>query len=472
MNEISVRMSSDVNSLVLVDFDYTLFGCNSTELFIASSKPSALIAVIDFLIRRCIPWHLFGVEKSFRLRDYVCVLAIALLTPWNLLIWRYRAPRLFQRYQSLAVAEAVEMVDSERLTIISFGMRLVIGALVSGSRFANVRIIATPLWSGLARFHRGKRDLAIEVLGWETARAATLLTDSDDDADLLAYCRNGILIAPQGEGYLAREHLFLPCRYMATVKFTRSFVLDQLLLVDAALYVISTSHDFRSFLARLVICPFFVLSQTCVYEMGYFENDMYAAKHEAAPVLGSRVARYRNYPIRFAGWLWSAILAAAGFATSLMLGEIAKGDILGMCIKWATVLIGIRLLFFIYNRLRTTERTVAYPFLQLLKYGAILAIFPATIIGLLLVLAQIVMMWMNYILYRLGGATKDFQKEQVRTLLFVFSVLLFYAGTRATIFAARGAPTVEIFCLGTALAWCLFRIAKAKIMKQVKAKVT
>ena len=40
---------------VLVDFDHTLFGGNSTELFIAHSRPRFLVACADVLIRRCAP---------------------------------------------------------------------------------------------------------------------------------------------------------------------------------------------------------------------------------------------------------------------------------------------------------------------------------------------------------------------------------------------------------------------------------
>ena len=64
-----------------------------------------------------------------------------------------------------------------------------------------------------------------------------------------------------------------------------SYVFDQVLFVECLLAIIATVTSFSSLLSKLVCMPFFTLSLMCIYEIGYFENDMVAAAHEAAPTL-------------------------------------------------------------------------------------------------------------------------------------------------------------------------------------------
>ena len=272
-----------------VDFDHTLFAANSTELFIATSRPSLLVAIIEFAVRRCIPWRLTRLSGYSRLRDFICCMAIIILCPWSLLMWRRRAPQLFERYQSDEIASRLSSVEVGRVVIVSFGLKAIIKPLLKGSAWQDVALLATPSLPPPQYFGRGKLPLVRGHFNDADIAASMFLTDSLDDRDLLEASGNGVLIEPQGESGRAIEHLYLPFRYTAGAKYAPSYVLDHMLFVECLLAVIATVVSFGDLLSKLVCIPFFMLSLMCVYEIGYYENDMVAAAREDAPTLTKQV---------------------------------------------------------------------------------------------------------------------------------------------------------------------------------------
>jgi hypothetical protein len=464
-------LPDDRNSLVLVDFDYSLLASNSTELFIASCKPSIIASLIHCIIRRCIPWRWTGVTHGYRLGDYLCVLALCILTPWNIWLWKRRAPALFARYRSQHVTDLIGQIPSERTIVVSFGVAPIIRALLAGSRFEGVRVVATPLLSGISRFQHGKKRLAIEAIGDEQARAATLITDSDDDADLLAYCAHGIKIPQQGTTFDARAHLYLPLRYFALAKYGRSFAIDQILLVDAAIYTLATIQSLSDLGRSFVVSLIFLISFNCVYEIGYFENDMHAARKEAKSVLSGQVEAFRHYPVGM-GWLWGVALGGLGAWAARYLFSQPDGTILPLLAVWFAVLLTTRFVFFIYNRLPTQRRMFVYPCLQILKYGAIFAVFSANPFGALLVLSQILLMWVTYLVYRLGGDQRKLERESLRAAIFAIGLVI---GIAARSHAAGAPRSVAMgwdnaLCLLAILTWLVFRIGKSFAMTMIKSR--
>ena len=476
MNQFSVveglpSTLDDGPALLLVDFDHTLLASNSTEMFIASCRPATATSLIDLLLRRCFPWRLTGVKNWYRLRDYACVLALCLLMPWNIWLWKRRAPALFAQHRSDAVARWIGTVAPDRLIIVSFGIAPIIRALLRGSPFADTRIIATPLFSGLRRFRHGKKQLAIDAIGDVRACEAILLTDSDDDADLLAYCDRGIRISQQGPSFDARSRLYLPLRYFALVKYGRSFAIDQILLVDAALYALATIHGVADLGKAYLVSLILLVSFTCIYEIGYFENDMHAALKEAKPVLSDKVAAFQAYPIR-AAWPWGIVLGAAGLIVAALLFGTSFQAMLPIFGAWIAVLIAVRIIFFVYNRMPTQKRMFVYPLLQLLKYGAIIAVFSANAFGALLIASQITTMWVTYLVYRLGGDHKKLAREAFRATIFALGALLLLAGrwrgATATGLASLGIGRADWLCLLAILVWLALRMAKSAAMTRIK----
>ena len=462
--------------LLLVDFDHTLFAANSTEMFISECRPAMVVSVIDFAVRQCIPWKLTGVPKWFRLRDYICVLTILICTPWNVWRWRRRAPGLFAQRRSDVVAEMLEDVDPSGMTIVSFGMRFVIQALLRDGPYADVRVVATPLWAPASWFRSGKAQIVAAELGPDVAAQAVLITDSEDDRDLLDICARGVMIEPQGAPQLARERLYLPFRYSSEVKFTRSFVLDQWLFVDTAIYILASAHGLVGLARMALIAPLMSASYMCIYELGYFENDMVAAGKEARPVLSGKEAAYRAYPIKVQSWIWASLLGAAGLGLAVWFGMLDVAGALGAGLLWAGLLLLSRVVFHVYNRLSTSLRFYAYPLLQVLKYCSMLLIFPPIFPGMLLVFSQVVTMWSNYMIYRLGGQFLKQPKETVRLILFAIGVGVVWlcgplAGARAAVAPSAFLSADAAVAFGAILCWSLLRLAKQAVMRQVKKKI-
>jgi hypothetical protein len=448
---------------VFVDFDYTLFGSNSTELFIASSRPSLLVAIIEFVVRRCIPWRLTGLSGHFRLRDFVCCMAIIVLCPWSLFMWRRRAPQLFQRYRSKEIASRLSEVEVGRIVIVSFGLKAIIKPLLEGSVWQDAPLLATPSLPPPQYFRRGKLPLVRGQFKDAEIAASTFLTDSLDDRDLLEASGNGILIEPQGETCSAIEHLYLPLRYTARAKYGFSYVLDHVLFVECLLAVVATAASFDGLLSKLVCIPLFTLSLMCVYEIGYYENDMVAAAQEDAPTLTKQAKRFRSFPMQPAAWVWAVAAAALGAWLACATGQMQATFLPWAALIWLGSLVLLRAVFYAYNRVRLAGRILIYPVLQIFKYLPLFLLFPATPAGALLAFCQTAMMCLIYLIYRKTGERRVFDKEQFRTGL--FALALCFMATVKTLPSLGGG-----FALALIAAWCVIRLAKAPILLFVRRR--
>lgn len=465
------RRIADPDAPVLVDFDHTLFASNSTELFISRCRPSAVVAVIDLLVRVCVPWRLVPGGRGHRIGDHLCFFLIVLLTPWNLVRWRREAPALFAQHRVDSLTGFLNDVDRSRLTIISFGMAPVIRGLLRGSEYESAALLATPLLPRPSWFAGGKTATAVGAVGEQGVARAVFLSDSLDDADLLEACHLGLLVPRKGRALSSRERLYVPMRYTARVKFSRWYTLDQFLLVDTLLIAIAVTYDVASLLHFLVVVPLLLLSLMAVYEIGYYENDMHAAQFEVDPALDPAVARFRDYPIRFQAWVWSVGLAAAGLAAAVLLGELATDEVLAAGLSWGLLLVVLRVVFYVYNRTPVEVRTFLYPVLQGLKYGAVFLVFVPTVVGVLLVTSQIAAMWATYVVYRLDGRKEALDRDLFRTASFLVT-----AGLLGVAALVHGGLLVEDatrehaneICFFAALLWSLARISKAPLMRRLR----
>lgn len=451
-----------------VDFDHTLLAANSTELFVGQCAPSLLVALVDFVLRVALPWKLTGIPRWFRLRDYAVVWCLLVLMPWNAWLWRRRAAGLFAAHESVEVKERLAALDPARIVIVSFGSLFLLRAMLRGSRYQDCRVIATPALPSWAWFRSGKAGILREAFGAEVVARSTVLTDSEDDRDLLDACAHGHLIAPQGATNLACHRLYMPLRYSARVKYARSYVIDQWLLVDSCLYILGIAQTVGDLLRLAVIAPLISLSFMCVYEIGYFENDMKAALKESKPTLSGQEAAYRHFPMGWQSWAWALGLAWAALALADRWGQAHASLALG---RWAILLLACRLIFAAYNRVGPRLRMYFYPVLQIMKYGSIITLFPASQLGLVLVMCQILTMWVNYIIYRLGGNTKGFPKETFRLLAFGLVMLLLVSAATGGAAVILPAQALGQAVSGAAiLGWLVVRIAKSAALARLKAR--
>ena len=357
---------------------------------------------------------------------------------------------------------ALEAIDVGRVSIISFGMAFIIKALLRDSRWRSVPLVATTLGPGSSLLASGKRAILEDSVGADAVARAVFITDSLDDADLLAAVETGILIEPQGPSFRAAEHLYLPLRYTARAKYARPYVLDQVILVEFALLAISTCRNINELPAILLAAGALFLSLMCVYEIGYFENDMKAARLEQRPRVMAGVERYRSYPMEPGAWIWTSILAVLGIATMLVSGMVASmSQAAWALLAWAAAMAALRLTFYFYNGPDLARRLYLYPLLQALKFLPILILIPPTEIGAMAILCQVATMWAIYLAYRLDGRSKDVPKENYRVLLLAVGAALL--GLTQAVHAEGFA-----FQLAALTLWCAARLCKAPVLRALR----
>jgi hypothetical protein len=127
-----------------------------------------------------------------------------------------------------------------------------------------------------------------------------------------------------------------------------------------------------------------------------------------------------------------------------------------------SVLVVVRTLFFVYNRIPAHLRMFLYPILQAAKVFGPFVVLSGTAVGAAVLLAQVMTMWINYAVYRTGGNQKMLSRDRVRLIAFI--VLL------SGLLAAR--PHVELpssvlqICI--AVLWILILAWKAEIGRTIK----
>jgi hypothetical protein len=464
LNQVLRGLDTSGEHPLFIDFDQTLFSSNSTELFIQSCKPSLLVALIDFIIRELLPWKFLGIRNWARPRDFICCAVIVLISPWNLLIWQRIAPAIFSDASTQDLAKAVAKAMPKNVFIISFGMEFIIRPLLRNSVWATVDLIATPSFPLPSHFLSGKLEMALAKMSLDRIAASTFVTDSEDDADLLSAVKHGYLIEPQGPKHSAVERLYIPLRYTFRAKYPRFYFFDQLVLVDMALAAIATAHDPQAFFRELLFLPMFVLSLMCVYEIGYFENDIVAAKKEVSPTLTENVRRYQLFPIFPGAWIWALLFAAMGSWVAWELGSLHQA-LTVHAISWIAALAAIRLTFVFYNRQPVDRRIYIYPLLQLEKYSIVFLVVSPTLVGGLLIFCQIIMMWTIYLIYRLKGSRPIFERELYRTILFMIGAFILLANDPRSILADSQ------FSVLAAAIWSILRLCKPFVTSRTKRRL-
>ena len=399
--------------LLIFDFDHTLLGANSSELFISNAVPSFAAAILDVTIRGGIPWRILPVTHPHRVRDWACILSICLLMPWNIILWIRKAPRLFRKLEIELISSALTREAKEHSVIITFGTKFVVRSLLRGSEWESTKLIGNPLLGHMSYFTKGKLALAQEGIGLDQLRGATFLTDSSDDADLLGAVKNGILIQPQGEAKASSQTNYFPLRYTANVKYPRRYVLDQLLLVDVPLLIMSVNYSSLPIFGGAIATILLYLSVMCVYEVGYFENDMKASTKERSPTIGPLAHKYKGYPIRD-GFYWAFAFSAIAHAILYFETAASTREVIYRAVVWMLALTAIYAVFKTYNALQPSRRVFMYLLLQISKYISCFALVPLSFLGTFLIAGQALTMWIHYIVYRSGGNVKLTSKESIR----------------------------------------------------------
>ena len=407
---------------VFLDFDHTLFSGNTTEEYLRQARPAFLVSVLLAFVRGFIPWRQIIGRNWFRFRDYAAVVLVTILMPWNLLRWRRHATKIFEARGSHPLAEAMKIVPADRTVIVSFGFDLLIGPLLKGSHWETCRRRCTPFIVNPRRLRRGKFDILQADFSAREIATAALVTDSEDDRDLLERVKTPLLVEPVGESIPAEEDFYFPMRYTGYAKYSAGHVFDQTFFVELPLLLLATLVPGGPSLvwAEAVFLLFF--SMLAVYEIGYFENDQFAALRETQPTLKPEAQRYRHFPLARHAWIWGGVMGAVGCGLLATAPDSTTFDFYSFAKNlelWIAALLVTRGIFALHNRNSERNRVLIYPLLQGAKIFGPLTLLPSSTLGIALMFGQCMAMWTSYAIYRSGGDKAIISREDVRIIVFV-----------------------------------------------------
>ncbi|MGB5082053.1 MAG: haloacid dehalogenase-like hydrolase [Burkholderiales bacterium] len=428
---------------VLLDLDETLYLSNSTEDFIDSVRPRLPALLLMRMLDVIKPWRWTGGEAT---RDVWRVRLISTCFPWTGNRWRSRVAGLARDFTNLRLMAALRTPGTTPI-ITTSGFQPIVAPLVAALGLPQAQIVAARL-STFADRRDGKLHLAVGALGDDTVRRALVLTDSAQDLTLLNACARPLrTVWPEARYRRALSGVYLPGRYLTNVKRPGArYILRGILQEDFAFWVLSSIALAALPVLHVLGLLFLLVSFWAIYERGYVDNDLVAARFEADPKLSAAFLESPVATPRWQPWIW----AFACGAIAVVLLRWPATPVPADFAAWTAVLLGTHGWFTLYNRFDKGTRVWMFAGLQFARGTAFVALVPIVPIGAAALGAHVLAKWVPYCVYRFGG--KDWPEAPfhlIRLLFFMVLALLlaFFQG-------------LSSLASGTALAllaWNLFR---------------
>jgi hypothetical protein len=426
---------------VLVDLDETLYLRNSTEDFIDSARPCVLALLVLRLLDLIQPWRWTGGEET---RDVWRVRLIRLLFPWVGRCWRARVEQLANSFSNEPLLEVLRQ-RREPPIVATVGFAPIVTPLVAALGLPQARIVAT---NSFDERRRGKARLAFAALGEDTVRKGMVITDSPQDLPLLAACAWPLRTVWPGASYRpALSHVYLPGQYLSRVKRPgERYILRGILQEDFAFWVLASLALAPYPPLHLAGLVFLLVSFWAIYERGYVDNDLIAARYESDPKLSPS---FREMPVatpRLAPWVWAALCGVAALFL-LRWPQAPQPEDFAI---WGTVLLGTHALFWVYNRFDKGTRVWLFPGLQLARAACFTTLVPIVPVGAVALGAHVLARWMPYYAYRSGS-------KHWPDAPFCLTRLMFFGLLGLLIEASDGLSVLFNWSAAALLAWNLFR---------------
>jgi len=393
----------DPSAPLVLDFDETYWLRNSTEAFLDSVRPAWPAALLLAALDRLKPWRLLpGPDKDHVWRDWLRVLTIVVLFPWSLRRWRTQAAELGPKYRNPALAALVARTPAGGAWIVTNGFRPIVAPLLAALPAAErPHLLAAPLSTGFAWRRRGKTAVVEAALGADRLAAATVVTDNDEDGDLLAAVATPLHRKWRDARFEpAHRAAYLPFYYMERIKRPGEQHLRRVVLTDELILLLVVYLWASPSLATAAAIVVLHASFWVIYEILYVENDRVAAEREADPKLSEA---YHASPHRFSeplAWLTGLGLGFVGVVL-LQLAPASTGPgLLAGCALWAGFLSALRALARVYNHVDKTTRVPLYLVLQAAKLGGLALLLPLPEAALVLLAAHLAAAWLPYLAYR------------------------------------------------------------------------
>jgi phosphoserine phosphatase len=397
--ELSATLRRRVDAPLLLDLDETLVLRSTTHAFIDAARPSSVVAVALHVVERLRPWRILPGGSANR--DWVRILVVVVLTPWSLVVWRRTAGRWAAMYRNEELAQLVRAHDGPVL-VVTRGFRPIVQPVVEGLRLPHLDLVACSVLRWRGQRHISKFQMLARSPHAELVDTAVCVTDSLDDSDLLGRVATPVLVTwPGAEQIEPLRNAYVPFRYTHETRspkgaFVRAaFLTDDLYVTVLAFSVVAWWFPLRAI--GLVLAS---IALWIVYETGYHENDRLGAMREADPVLPDNFEEMRDTVGRVGPYVWAAgfTIAAAPF---LVIDSLSVRNVATTAVLWAGVIVVVRAVFALFNRLPEPHRVVPHLLLQVGKCLGFAVVVPlAGLIGLALCVAQIGYRWIPYAQYR------------------------------------------------------------------------
>ena len=439
---------------VLLDLDETLYLRNSTEDFIDSACPGVLALLLMRMLDVIKPWRWTGGEAT---RDVWRVRTISICMPWTLWRWKRLAADLAQRFANLRLIAALNTPGMTPI-ITTVGFQPIVTPLIAALGLSQMRLVAARL-STFADRRGGKLHLVSAALGDETVRKALVITDSIQDLALLNACARPMrAVWPEAHTRNALNRVYLPGQYLTQVKRPGArYIVRGILQEDFAFWVLSSVALAGLPLLHVLGLLFLLVSFWAIYERGYVDNDLIAARFEAQPKLSAAFSESPVATPRWQPWIWA--LLCGGIAIFLLRwpGPVQLLDF----VKWTATLLVTYGWFLLYNRFDKGSRVWLFCGLQFARTAAFVVLVPIALIGVAVLGAHVLAKWVPYYMYRLGG--KDWPDTP-----FHLTRLLFFVVLALLLAFVQGFSTLWTWTAAGLLAWNIFR-ARQELKTAFKA---
>lgn len=413
--EAALNAILDHHGPILLDLDETLYLRNSTEDFIDSARPRLIALLLMRLLDVIKPWRWTGGDVT---RDVWRVRCISTCFPWTHGRWKRQVAGLALRFTNIRLIRTLQQPGTNPIiTTVGFGP--IVAPLVAALGLPQAQIVAARL-STFADRRDGKLALTLDALGQDTVRRSLVLTDSAQDISLLNACARPLrAVWPEARHHNALSGVYMPGQYLTHVKRPGArYIVRGILQEDFAFWVLSSISLAQFPVQHVVGLLLLLLSFWSIYERGYVDNDLMAARFEANPKLTSE---YRDAPVATPAlppWLWAG---AAGVLAIMALRWPMTPAPTEFAL-WALVLTATHGWFAMYNRFDKATRVWLFIGLQLARSAAFIVIVPVGAIGALALAAHVLAKWVPYYIYRLGG--NDWPEAPFHLIRLLFFVVL------------------------------------------------
>jgi hypothetical protein len=447
--------SIDKETLIIIDFDETLLLRNSTAEYLDQIQPRFLGAIVYFLLSYLKPWHFLpGKYKGTISEDWVRVMILTLILPWNILLWQQKAKQLAQDFINQILADILIKKPENKIIIATLGFNLIVNPIIKHLKLPINQVIACDFWQGFKDRQAGKYQLIINHLTQKQLENSVYLTDNyHHDAQILETAKFPHLIVFENAIYThPMGNIYLPFYYMEKVKRpNQKYFLTHILLGDLPIILISFSWLSNQPIFHSISILFLTLSFWCIYEIGYYENDLNGELYEKNPILSEAYQKYKK-TVKFglSPWLFSLIFAVLGIVIlenikinqsftqllDLFNNQQLIKQILISLGYWISFLILTRAIFWLYNRVEVGLRIGIYPILQMLRLFGFALVTITNFTGVISLTAHLIgNQWIPYLVYRYNGKRDLISSRLICLFIFLLlSFILFIASKDLTIF--------------------------------------